>query len=127
MKTETKNWIKLAAEAYDDSLYLFKGARYPAAIYHMGQAIEKVLKAAQTEISEEIPKKTHNLERLGQKSGLDLSDNQHQILRELRKHYEKVRYRDFAQIYYNTKQKVAPIIKQGKTIYQWILTKLTTH
>jgi len=44
IQPEAQNWINLAQEDYDSSLYLFKGARYPGSIYFMGQAIEKITK-----------------------------------------------------------------------------------
>lgn len=124
MKPETKNWLDLAEEAYDDCLYLFKGARYPSAVYYIGQAVEKILKAAQIEFVAELPRKTHDLEGLARKSGLEFSPEQFQAFRDLTKHYNKVRYRDFGQAYYNTKAKVEPILTQGKQLYQWILTRL---
>ena len=124
MKPETRQWLTIAKEDYSDSLYLFKGARYPNAIYHLCQAIEKALKAAQIEIANRMPKKTHDLERLGKKSGLPLSPDQHQTLDTLFKAYSQVRYPDYAQTKYNTKAKVEPVIKQGKEIYQWILAEL---
>src|SRR4030067_1125623 len=58
MKPEAKNWIGLAEEDYHDSLYLFKAARYPNAVYLLCQAIEKLLKAIQVEIASQPPQKT---------------------------------------------------------------------
>jgi hypothetical protein len=34
MKPETRQWLTIAQDDYSDSLYLFKGARYPNATYH---------------------------------------------------------------------------------------------
>jgi HEPN domain-containing protein len=127
MKPETENWVKLAKEDYEDALYLFKGARYPNAVYHLCQAIEKLLKGAQTELVNQVPKKIHNLRTLGKESGLSLSEAQYKILKDLRKHYERVRYRDLSRAHYNTKAKVEPIMNQGREIYQWILTALNNH
>jgi HEPN domain-containing protein len=124
MKQVTKNWIALAQDDYDDSLYLFKGARHPNAVYHMCQAIEKVLKAALTELADEHPPKTHNLVNLAIQSGLAFSSEQMESLKQLRRHYDRVRYRDIAQASYNTKAKVSPVIDAGQTLYLWILTQL---
>lgn len=124
MKEETQEWLTIAQEDYSDSLYLFKGARYPNAIYFICQAIEKLLKAVQIESFDQIPKKTHSLTSLAKTSGLSFSEGQIQMLEDLFAHFNRVRYPDYQRTKYNTKAKVEPIIKQGKEIYQWILVKL---
>lgn len=127
MKPEAQNWLNLAQEAYEDCLCLFSGARHPAAVYSIGQAVEKILKAALIEKTDQPVSKTHDLESLARKTTLEFSPTQYQQLRDLRKHYMKVRYRDFSQTVYNTKAKVQPILEQGKKMYLWILTKLESH
>jgi HEPN domain-containing protein len=127
MRAETKNWLGLADEDYKDSLYLFKGARYTSAIFHLCQAVEKVLKAGQIELTNSVPKKTHDLANLGKHSGITFSGEQYQVLKSLFTHFKRVRYRDLRQAHYNTKAKVQPIMDQDKEIYLWILTKLKHH
>lgn len=127
MKPETQNWLSLAKEDYESCLYLFKGAYHPQAVYHLCQAIEKLLKAVYIEICNQVPRKIHNLRTLGKQSGLHLSEDQIKILTDLTKHYERVRYRDIGKVHYNTKAKVEPIINQGKEIYLWVLTILKSH
>ena len=127
MRAGTKQWLEIAAEDYDVSLLLFKRASHPQAIYAMCQAVEKVLKAAQIEIANQPPQKTHQLEKIARESGLDFSDEQYQILKELSKHYRRVRYPDIQRIRYNTKAKAQQIIDQGREVYQWVLTKLKNH
>jgi HEPN domain-containing protein len=124
MKSETKEWLEIAEEDYKDSLYLFKGARHPNAVYHMCQAIEKLLKATQIEFTNKNPRKTHYLELIARKTGLDFTKDQYLALEDLSKHYRRIRYPDYQRALYNTKAKVQPIINQGKEIYQWVLTKL---
>ena len=127
MRPETENWITLAQTDYDDSLYLFNSARHPNAVYLMCQAIEKVLKAALTELVEQRPPKTHHLVNLAIQSGLAFTSEQMEALKQLRRHYDRVRYRDIAQTSYNTKAKVSPIIDAGQNLYQWIYTQLPQH
>lgn len=124
MKPETVNWLKLAEEDYQTALFLFKAARHPYAVYLMGQALEKALKAARIECLNETAKHSHNLESLGRHSGLNFSDVQYQALAEVFKHYQRVRYRDISQEHYNTKVKVQPIIDQAQQLYLWILHAL---
>jgi HEPN domain-containing protein len=127
MKPETENWIGMAKEDYHSSLYLFKGAHHPQAVYYLCQAIEKVLKAAQMEYLDQYPKKIHNLKTLGEQSGLSLSAEQMNSLENLTTHYNRVRYRDIGDTSYNTKAKVEPIFKQGQEMYLWILNTLDNH
>jgi HEPN domain-containing protein len=106
---------------------LFKGARHPNAVYHLCQAIEKVLKAAQVELTNELPKKIHDLESLARQTKLDFSQADWQSLKELAQHYRRVRYPDYQRALYSTKAKVQPIINQGKELYLWIFAQLKNH
>jgi HEPN domain-containing protein len=121
VKAETKNWLGLAEEDYETSRYLFKGAKYPYAVYLLCQAIEKGLKAALVERTQQAPPKSHDLEILAKKSGLPFSSDHYRALKTLLTHYHRVRYRDLGQAQYNTQAKVEPILKQGQQIYVWIL------
>jgi HEPN domain-containing protein len=114
MKPETKNWIGMAKEDYDSSLYLFKGAHHPQAVYYLCQAIEKVLKAAQMEYLDQYPKKIHNLRSLGEQSGLSLSAEQINILENLTTHYNRVRYRDIGDVSYTRKLKLSLFSSKAK-------------
>ena len=124
MRSDTKEWLEIAQEDYDDSLYLFKAARHPNAVYHMCQAVEKILKAAQVEFARTAPKKTHELEKVADKTTIAFSEKQRQILKSLSKHYRRVRYPDIQRSHYNTKAKVEEIMADGKKIYLWIRKKL---
>lgn len=127
MKSEAKHWTDLAEGDYDASLYLFRGARYPHAIYFLCQAIEKLLKAVQVELANTAPKKIHRLENLASQTPIKFSDKQIDSLTDLSKHYSRVRYSDIAQTQYNTRTKAAPIMKQGEEMYQWIKQKFVNH
>lgn len=106
----SQNWLMLAKEDYDIGLYLFNGARYPYAIYHLCQAIEKALKGSQIKICKKMPKKIHSLVSLGKESGLNISKEKYDLLELLNTHYGRIRYRDLSQTHYNTK-------KKGRTNY----------
>jgi HEPN domain-containing protein len=125
MKSE--NWLDLAKMDYDDSLYLFKGARYPNAVYHVCQAVEKILKAAQVKFKNTVPRKTHQLGDLAKASGLEFTLEQTKFLEALAKDYGRVRYSDYARTFYNTKAKVDPLFKKAQQTYLWILTKLESN
>ena len=40
MRQETENWLQLAANDYDDSLYLYQAARHPNAVDLICSAVE---------------------------------------------------------------------------------------
>lgn len=127
MRNESKNWIDLAKTDYSDSLYLFKAARHPNAVYLVCQAVEKLLKAAITELDKDAPPKTHHLHKLAQLSELGFSDEQLEAMKGLNRHYRRIRYRDIAQTSYNTKEKVEPIINSVSKLYLWIFQVLNNH
>ena len=127
MRAGTKQWLEVAESDYKVSLLLFKYAHHPQAVYAICQAIEKILKAAQIEFANTRPKKIHQLKTIAQEAGLSFSQEHYKTLKELSRHYSKVRYPDFARMEYNTQAKVGPIISQGKEIYLWILSKFNSH
>lgn len=127
MKMETQQWLEIAATDYDRSLYLCKGAYYPQAVYFLCQAIEKLLKATLIELAGRPPVKTHRLEGLARKSRLPFSEGHIHMLKDLPRHYGRVRYPDYARTFDNIRTKVAPIINQGQEVYQWIFTTLNNH
>ena len=127
MKPETKQWLKIAEGDYEVSLYGFKMARYPQALYLLCQAIEKLLKGAQIEFANLKPPRSHRLENLARKTKLSFSDKQYDFLIELSQHYGRVRYPDYSQVDYSNKMKVSAIFNNGQKIYLWILNKLTNH
>ena len=127
MKSETKQWLKIAEGDYEVSLIGLKKARYPQALYLLCQAIEKVLKGAQIEFTNKSPQRTHRLETIAKKTTLDFSNKQIEQLIELTRHYGKVRYPDLSQADYNSKKKVEPIFNKAKTIYLWILKQFKNH
>ena len=124
MKELTLKWLSFAEGDYSSACYLFGGARYPQAIYLVCQAIEKLLKAVQIELTDDHPKKIHRLENLAKSSSLYFSDDQYNSLTDLSKIYGKIRYPDISQASYNTKIKTEPIFKKAQEMYLWILEQL---
>ena len=127
MKPETKHWLEISDSDHDTSLYLFKGAKHPQAVYFICQSIEKLLKAAIIEFSNKAPLKIHRLENLAKESKISFSQHQVKALTELSKHYSRVRYPDISQESYNTKAKVKSIMESGKELYQWIRKKFANQ
>lgn len=124
MKSVTKKWLQVAGDDYDAAIYLYKGARYPQAIYFICQSIEKLLKAIIVETTDSIPEKSHRLENLAKRiKTITFSEEQLVTLTNLSIHYSQVRYPDIAQMKFNTKRRTEPILEKGKTIYLWLQKK----
>lgn len=123
MKEETKPWLLQAKEHYDDALYLYDGSRYSMAVYCCHQALEKILKAAIVEFANQIPPKIHNLDALARQSTLSFSDQILEDLAEITRHFWRVRYPDFQQYTYTSKETVESTITKTKELYLWISKK----
>lgn len=120
MKSETKFWIDQAKEQYDDALYLYDGSRYSMAVYCCHQALEKILKAAIVEFAGKTPPKSHNLDALARETTLPFEEPWLTDLAEITRHFWRVRYPDFQQYVYTSKEKVEPTIQKTKELYLWI-------
>jgi HEPN domain-containing protein len=127
MKKPAIKWLMIAQGDFESSMYLYKGAHYPQAIYFLCQAIEKLLKAVAIEKKNIAPQKIHRLENLAAKTGLPFSKKQFDVLTDLSKHYSRVRYPDISNVSYNTKTKTEPILINGKEMYVWIQNEFKNH
>ena len=64
MKKTTKNWLQSANYDLKTANTLFKSKHYIYVVFMCHLALEKTLKAILTEMFEELPPYTHNLNRL---------------------------------------------------------------
>lgn len=127
MKEETKNWLQIAKEHYDNALFLYEGSRYSLAVYCCHQALEAILKAAIVEFVNIVPPKNHNLDALARATQLDFPSSWLEELAEITRHYWRVRYPDFRRYVYKDKEKVKPTVDKTKEVYTWILSKLNQN
>ena len=72
MRADTQNWIDMAEYDLETARHLLATDRYPYVIFMCHLALEKMLKAHVTEVTESIPPRTHDLIALVRRSGLDL-------------------------------------------------------
>lgn len=127
MKAESTNWLKLAREHYEDALYLFSGGRYSLCVYCCHQALEMILKGAIVEFVGKVPPKIHSLDLLARETSLTLPAKWYEDLAEITRHYWRVRYPDFRQFVYTSKDKVEPTLTKTKEVFLWISNKLDQH
>jgi HEPN domain-containing protein len=73
MRKDTANWIALAEYDLETAVHMLKTGRYLYVVFLCHLALEKMLKAHTTEVTQTIPVKTHDLIYLVKKSGLEMS------------------------------------------------------
>jgi len=72
MRSDTENWIALAEYDLDTAQHMLVTGRYLYVIFMSHLALEKMLKAHVTEVTQAIPAKSHDLIYLVKKAGLDV-------------------------------------------------------
>jgi len=75
-----KYWIKTADQDWRVASHLFEKGDYPYALFFGHLTIEKILKAIFSEKNEQTPPFSHNLVYLSEKAGLELSEEQLELL-----------------------------------------------
>ncbi len=75
MRRDTENWIALAEYDLETAHHMLETSRYLYVVFLCHLALEKMLKAHVTEVTQAIPVKTHDLIYLIKKSQLDLPQN----------------------------------------------------
>lgn len=123
MRPETKLWLTLADEDYQNAQLLWKNHRYGATVFFSQQAVEKILKAYIVEFQKTLPPKTHRIEMLIQAANLDVSEIGSPNVDELSKAYVRVRYPDLNKQYYTARNKVEPLVVIAETVYLWVKRK----
>lgn len=72
MRKDTKNWIALAEYDIDTAHHMLKTGRYLYVVFLCHLSLEKMLKAHVTEVTHELPSRTHDLIYLVKKSAIQL-------------------------------------------------------
>lgn len=130
MKPKTKTWHELAKNDLDFARSLLDDKeRLYYCVHFCHQAIEKILKAAVQEFTNEVPLRTHNLQKLLKQSELEFSKNQTEFLLRLNPHYISTKYpEDIDNLYQIYNQVfVKDIFRETKEIFKWIEQKLISN
>ncbi len=85
-------WIKLSEYDLETARAMQKTGRYLYVLFCCQQAIEKRLKAALINITNEFPPKTHDLDKLIELTKIALTTEQRLFLRKLTAYYIETRY-----------------------------------
>jgi len=72
MRSDTQNWIALAEYDLETARHMLATGRYLYVVFMSHLALEKILKAHVTEVTQSIPAKSHDLIYLLKKAELEL-------------------------------------------------------
>ncbi|MDO8616260.1 MAG: HEPN domain-containing protein [Dehalococcoidia bacterium] len=122
MKPETERWLARAAEDVSVAEFAWQAGYTLSCLFHLHQAIEKLLKAGLIE-RKGAYRKVHDLPRLAAELGLAISQEQLALLAKLTEQYIPSRYgdeplempADTTENYY----------RQSNEFYAWLLQRLS--
>ncbi len=121
-KEIAKYWIKSSDNDYETMEYLFKGKNYPWSLFVGHILVEKLLKAYYVKSIDANTPYIHDLLRIADKAGLELSEEQKNFLDTLTSFNIKARYDDYKLKFYKicTKKFSAEYIFKIRKFRVWI-------
>jgi HEPN domain-containing protein len=125
MRDEVQGWLEFAKSDMENAQILHKAERYPAAVFHCQQTIEKALKGLYIDEVGTLFPRSHSLAEIAQSTSFP---REHfPFLRDLTSRYIDTRYPSFpteriTDIY--DEQYSADVISKTEGILKWILNRL---
>lgn len=127
MDDKTSYWVEIAEYDLDTAQAMFDTGRYLYVGFMCHQVVEKMLKAAVSNLGK-TPPYIHNLSKLAETSNLyeRLDDNQKDLLDSLEPLNIQARYpEDKDRVFRSlTAEKCGELLAQTKELYQWIRAML---
>jgi hypothetical protein len=128
MNNKVIYWLEMSDYDFDTANAMLTTKRYLYVGFMCHQAIEKILKAYWSKVSEEPPLKIHSLSRLAEKSKLDkeMSEEQLDFIDELEPLNIEARYPSYKERLMKslTEERCKELIKQTNELRTWIKNKL---
>jgi len=117
-----KHWIETSDDDFNTMLTLYNSKSYGWALFLGHISTEKLLKALYVKRFKEHAPFTHNLYRLGELIGLDMSDEYSDWLDEITSFNLNARYDDYEKEFYQlcTSDYTKTWIEKIKTVRTWI-------
>ena len=91
-RKDIKAWVEASRYDLETAKALLTSRRYLYVLFMCQQALEKLLKAFVTAQTETFPPRSHNLLRLGELAGVELSREEKALLERLSLYYIQSRY-----------------------------------
>ncbi len=125
-KDKIKYWLKTADQDWKVANHLFEKEDYSYALFFGHLTIEKILKAIFTDKKDKTPPFSHNLVYLSEKAGLELNDENLELLEEISDFNLEARYPDDKFSFYkkSTMEFTENKLEQIERLKKWLLQKL---
>lgn len=123
IKNSTKYWLDGSSRDFKAAKFLFKKRLYPQCLFFCHLSLEKILKALVTQKTKEPSPFVHDLRRLAQIAGLDLSEDKLKILDKLFSFNIAGRYpEEKLEFYkkYNNKKNAEVYLKLTDSLLIWL-------
>ncbi len=123
-------WVATAENDYHTMMNLYNSKDYHWSLFIGHLVLEKLLKAFYlTRTDDTEAPKIHDLLRLAEKAGLDLSDEQKEFMDLVTSFNISTRYPDYKQSFYKkcTQKFTADSIDVIKEMRRWLLTMIETR
>jgi HEPN domain-containing protein len=126
MKKEIDLWMGQARYDLDAAHAMLESKRYLYVLFCCQQAVEKMIKAIIVKHTQELPPRLHNLMRLTETAGLEVTEERARFLRELSAYYIQTRYpEEITEMYNQVKLDTArSIMKQTEEVITWLESML---
>jgi HEPN domain-containing protein len=122
MSSASKHWTEQARYDMDTARAMFDSGRYLYVLFCCQQAVEKTLKSIIAKRTKELPPRIHQLMRLAEVAGLEVSGERAEFLRELSAYYIQTRYpeeiRDLAS--QAKKEGAQRVLDRTEEVLQWL-------
>lgn len=115
-------WREISQDDLASAESIFKNGNYDWALYIAHLALEKILKAYFVAVKDEIPPKIHKLDRIAELSGLQLMEEQEELLKIVNEFNLEARYPDYKKKFKEicTKDFADNYLTQIKQLHEWI-------
>jgi HEPN domain-containing protein len=126
MSSASKHWTEQARYDLDTARAMFDSGRYLYVLFCCQQAVEKMLKAIIAERTKGLPPRLHQLMRLAEVAGLEVSGERAEFLRELSAYYIQTRYpEEIKDLASQAKEEGAQrVLDHTEEVLQWLNSML---
>jgi len=123
VEKQLKYWREGAREALRSVPVLEEGEFWAEALFWTHLAVEKALKAHVVKSTRETPPYVHNLVRLGEIAGLDLSSVQIRLCDSLNRYQRLARY-PYQSVCEPDSDTSRRLLSEAREFLEWLLTRL---
>ena len=124
-------WIESSEEDYDTMMYMRAGKKNTWCLFMGHLVIEKLLKALYAKNNRNVPyaPKSHDLLHLAEKTELELTDRQEDLLDTITRFNMNARYDDYKKEFYLkcTDEYTEQQLKNIEEVREWLKNLLTTN